>query len=90
MAPTEGEPRTASLGDRVRDRISEDTGTVKDHFMNQAIICWDQPDENGNQVSSVPAEDLEPIDKESDAGSPAKKNTDAATETPSKENQNES
>ena len=80
----------AGPGDRVRDRISEDTGTVKDHFMNQAIVCWDQPDENGNQVSSVPASDLEPINVESDAGNPAKDHTDAATETPSKENQNES
>lgn len=49
----------ANRGDRVRDKISDETGTAKDHFMNQVIVRWDAPDENGNRVSSVPASDLE-------------------------------
>lgn len=67
------------IGQRVRDKISDQTGTVKGTFWNQAIVQWDQPDENGDYISSVPLTDLQ---EENDAGSPAKKNTDAATETP--------
>lgn len=52
------------IGQRVRDKISDQTGTVKGTFMNQAIVQWDQPDDDGNYVSSVPASDLDPINTE--------------------------
>lgn len=75
---------TLDVDDRVIDRVSAQAGTVKDHFMNQVIVCWDAPDDGGNYVSSVPAADLTPEQKE-DCSALAKEHATASTETPSKE-----
>lgn len=65
---------------RVRDKISDRTGTLKGTLWSQtALVHWDEPDESGDYVSSVP---LTYLQEESDAGSLAKESTDAATETP--------